>query len=401
MLKETAKMIRLAAIVALTAATWLMPSLSTAQQTPGAASRFTLAETRTGAVSGPYTLYNGARIRVGGELFKIIIDGDRRVSFVSETGEKYGPYQPVPGRIMQIGNAMYSFNRQGASAQTATRPREPAKEAPIAEFAPLPPKPEPIAIPDETPRRSVTPLNLPSLPDADSPLAWKAWFAPVDNTPLKWEVESFKGKSADFKRKTLGAGLSYDSWFGEAAYSFSGESPAMIPDGLGLSGTSIDDASGWSFGIGYKRPFLKEGGWTASAGLFGRIRQDKGDARATSFVSTGEADTNNAENVVSSYAEQKSSVKISEKTLRLDFDLSYGYGRFCGYAGLRLQPVSSVSVSGHIPSGDEKLKLSAKHDDAIGFSCGSSYSFSNSLNIFAELEMGIETRLRLGLSRSF
>lgn len=373
-----------------------------AQQAGG--NRFTLANTKSGQISGPFTIYHGARVRLGGDLYRISLDGDRRISFSGgPNGESYGPYQTVDGRLMQIGDAMYSFSWGAAARPTvqSPAPKKPAREAPIAEFAPMPPKPEMIAIPAETERRTVKPLDLPSLPDASKPFEWNFWLAPIDSTEFKWKVESVEGNSADLERRTVGAGLSLNSWSADAAYSTSGKSSAVLPDGLGLSGTSIDDASGWSIGAGYKRPLLKEGGWTASAGIFGRIRQDKGDLSATTLVSTDVADTNNLGNVISSFESSKSSVKVTEKTVRLDFDLGYRYRSFYGFAGLQLQPVSSVSVSGSLPNAGDNLKISAKHDDPIGFVAGGFWEFGNGLRVFSDFSLGIDKRLRFGLSRNF
>lgn len=376
--------------------------------------RYTLSETRTQTVSGPFTLFDGARIRLGGELYRVNIGSDRRITFTSPAGTPFGPYQMVPGRIMQIGKAMYSFDWAGASSFTSESgavPRAAAapassraaaqSSAPIATFAPMPPKPELIEIPPEVEHRSVPSLDLPALPDASRPLAWNFWLAPIDRTPFKWRVESVSGREVDFERTSAGAGLSLNSWMAEAAYSTSGKSGAIVPEGLGFSGSSIEDASGFALALGYKRPFLVEGGWTASAGIMGRIRQEKGDISSSALVATGEADTNDVGNVISEYQTRSSSIKISEKTLRLDFELGYRIESFRIFGDLVLQPLSSVSVSGKLPYGDDNLKISAKHDDAVGVMFGGSFDLPADFKIFADCTILCETRLRLGLSRAF
>ena len=376
--------------------------------------RYTLSETRTQTVSGPFTLFDGARIRLGGELYRVNIGSDRRITFTSPAGTPFGPYQMVPGRIMQIGKAMYSFDWAGASSFTSESgavPRAAAapassraaaqSSAPIATFDPMPPKPELIEIPPEVEHRSVPSLDLPALPDASRPLAWNFWLAPIDRTPFKWRVESVSGRDVDFERTSAGAGLSLNSWMAEAAYSTSGKSGAIVPEGLGFSGSSIEDASGFALALGYKRPFLVEGGWTASAGILGRIRQEKGDISSSALVATGESDTNDVGNVISEYQTRSSSIKISEKTLRLDFELGYRIESFRIFGDLVLQPLSSVSVSGKLPYGDDNLKISAKHDDAVGVMVGGSFDLPSDFKIFADCTILCETRMRLGLSRAF
>lgn len=375
--------------------------------------RFTLTETRSQAVSGPFTLFNGARVRLGGTLYVLSLDGDGRVTFTAPGGATYGPFQPVAGRLMRIGDAMYAYNGGGSGARAASqsagaRPvgadlqsASASAAAPIATFEPMPPPPDRIEIPPETPQRTAPALDLPNLPEPSRAFLWHLWFAPIDNTPLKWKVEKVNGRETDFERTSFGAGLTLKSWFAEADYSTSGKSGSIVPSGLGFTGASIDDATGYSLSLGYKRPFLREGGWTASAGLLGRIRQDKGDISSSALVSTGEADTNELGNVISKYESRKSSVKITEKSLRLDFDLAYQYQDFHGFAGLRIQPLSSVSVSGTLPYGEDNLKISAKHDDAIGVVFGGTVDLKAGFYFSADLTLGYETRLRLALSRDW
>ncbi|WP_289458521.1 hypothetical protein, partial [Klebsiella pneumoniae] len=79
-------------------------------------SRYTLTEARSQTTSGPFTLFDGARIRLDGTLYTLSVGADRRLTFTSSAGTAFGPYQAVPGRIMQIGQAMYSFAWAGAAA---------------------------------------------------------------------------------------------------------------------------------------------------------------------------------------------------------------------------------------------------------------------------------------------
>ena len=368
-------------------------------------SGFTLTETLGKTTYGPFTLFNGARIRLDGTLYKISVGGDDRITFTAPGGAAYGPYQPVPGRLMKIGSAMYTYNGGGAGA-ASSRAAEAARSdtsaaAPIATFDPLPPPPDRIEIPPETPQRTAPALDLPALPDAASTRIWSLWFAPIDNTPFKWTVEKVSGNKKDFERTSVGAGLTLFSWFAEADYALSGKSSSIVPSGLGFTGAAIDDASGFSVSLGYKRPFIREGSWTASAGILGRYRQDKGDITSSALISTGEADTNELGNVISKYETRKSSVKITEKALRLDFDLAYQYYDFHAFAGLRVQPLSTVSVSGTLPYGEDDLKLSAKHDDAIGVVFGGTVDLKAGFYLSADLTLGYETRLRLALSRDW
>lgn len=376
-----------------------------------AAGQFFLADVRNGTTFGPYTLYDGAKIRLGGILYDVSVKGNDRVSFVSAADKSaYGPFQTVDGRIMRVGGVSYTFGwKDGGSASSRTSGKSSAKadvkrpvhEAPIAEFAPLPPKPEMIAVPEPEQQRQVKPLDMPALPDASRPLTLAAWLAPLDQMPVEWKIASAKGSDSDIKRTTFGLSAALNSWFAETSLSTGVKCDEIIPDGLGISNSAMDDGSGWSIGIGYKRPFLAEGNVVASAGLFGRIRQDKGDLSATTFVATGEADTNDLGNVYSKVATSKSSVKITETTLRVDLELAYVEEFWRVFIGVLIQPISDMDVSASIQFADESLKVSATHDDPIAVRVGGWYELNDGWSLAADLMIGMESQLRLGVMREF
>ena len=379
-----------------------------------AAGQFFLTETRDKSVAGPYTMYDGAKVRIGGVLYEIQSRENDRASFVSTADKSsFGPFQLVDGRIMRIGDGSYSFSWKSASRNQAAPvashsaasasagvPR-PVREKPIAEFDPIPPKPEMLDVPEPERQRTVAPLNLPALPNASRPLAWAAWLAPVDMTPVEWSVESASGSNSDIKRFSVGGAITLNSWLAEAQLSTGVKCGEIIPEGLGISNSSMDDGSGWSLGVGYKRPFLREDGWTASAGLFGRIRQDKGDLTATTLVSTGSTDTNNLGNVYSEFETSSSSVKVTELTLRIDLELAYEQEFWKAYVDILVQPVSEMDVSGGIRYGDDMLGVSAKHNDPIGLRVGGWYELDEGWRVAGDLTVGMESLLRLGVMREF
>ena len=376
-----------------------------------AAGQFILVATRGGSVAGPFTLYNGAMVRIDGTLYELRVGSDERVSFVRrDPPAEYGPYQSVDGRIMRVGDVVYSFAWKGSAAakalvggaaQPAPVPAKLPREAPIAEFAPMPPKPEPIHVPEPSEQRRVAPLNLPALPDATKPLSWAAWIAPVDITPLKWKVESAAANKTDYERRSVGGALALNSWFAEMQLSPAAKAGNIVPDDMSFYGSSIDDGSGWSFTLGYKRPFLSEGGWTASAGVYARYRRDKADVSTTTRQRMESADTNLVDHVYSTYETRTASLDIVEKNLGLDLELAYERDPWRAFVAILVQPLSDVSVSGHLPYGGEPLKVKATHDDPIGVRLGGWCEIDGGWRLSGDLTMGMETLLRLGVARDF
>lgn len=372
------------------------------------ASRFSLIESRSKAISGPYTIYQGAKVRIGGDLYELSLPDDR-ISFIATDGKVYGPFEPVEGRMMRINNATYTFTSQSVSLsqpiapEVSVAPEAPAvQQKPIVEFRPIPPKKEMIPISEDATRRTVDPLDLPSLPDASHPFMWGLWYSPIDITPFKWSVDSFSGAESDLERSTLGIGLYYNSWMLEAQYSISAEGGNVVPNGMGITESSLDDGNSKSIAVGYKRPFLDEGRWKALAGVYFRYRLDEVDMSVRSLSQGTVIGTNNVESYFSSYSTKESSIEVEELLLRVDLELAYSQERWGASAAALIYALSDVAVSGKFPYSGGSLELSAKHDNPVGMRISGWYQFNNDgWRARTELTLGPETELRLGITRSF
>lgn len=375
------------------------------------ASRFSLIESRTGASFGPYTIYQGAKVRISGNLYELSL-ADDRISFIGQDGKVHGPYQPVEGRLMRVGGVMYTFSTQPISTkdnvqrvkaepQTVKAAVAGPQDKPIAEFKPLPPKQEMIPIPAENARRSVAPLDLPALPDASSPLTIGLWVAPVDITPIKWKVDGFSGAESDLERSTVGVGAYYNAWTFEALYSISAEGGNVVPSGMGVSKSSIEEGNSKAIALGYKRPFLQEGNWSALAGVYARYRIDEIDLSVRSLSQGTVIGTNDVESYFSSYNTRESSLELTELLVRIDLELAYAQDSWGASAAALIYAFSDIDVSGDFPYSTGAFGLSAEHDTPIGFRAGVWLGRSEGWKAQAEFTLGSETEIRLGIMRSF
>ncbi len=362
-----------------------------------ASDKFSLTPVGENNAARVYTLYNGARIYLNGVIYEISTGDDGRITFIDPaSGKNYGPFQAVNGRIMRIGNKTYSFNTESVSDQKITQ----TEEAPIATFDPLPPIPEKLEVTEEK-KRSVRAKVLTDLPSAQRPFEVSAFFSPTDITPIEWSANSGKANNTDIERSTFGTTFSYNSWFADLTLSSDIKGGQILPSSIAVSDCIADGGSGWSVGIGYKRPFLKENNWIASAGLYGKIRKDELDISYTALRNTGFADTNIFGNVEYENKSYKGTIEVTEKILRVDLELAYVAFNYSFYVACLIQPYSDISVSGTLSGVGDGISLSAKHNDPIAVKFGGTVFLNKGFKIFSDLTLGYETRLRIGIGKNF
>jgi hypothetical protein len=362
---------------------------------------FSLVNVRDSRTYGPFDAKNGARAVIAGVPYSIQVTQGERVSFTSvATGAQWGPLQLVEGRLGVIGNGTYKVvsvtstpAQGGNAAASAGAAHDP--------FVPAPPAmPQMIDIPEQQPKRTVAPLDLPSLPKARSQLRVAGWIAPIDNTPVDWKIASKGAGDGAIERTSFGAEIDWRGWGFAASVSPMVKCDGIVADGTGLSGVSIEDGTGWAASLGYKRPFLVEGGWSALAGVRGLVRKDSGDLKSSSLVSTGETDTNMVGNVKSEYRSSKSSADITEISFWIDLELAYEGECWGTWLGLSIEPVCEYDVSGHIPFGGDKLSLKAKQSTPIAGIFGGWYEYEG-VRFFADVAVGANRLVKIGCSHDF
>ena len=375
-----------------------------------AATGFLLQETQTRQLHGPVQKIDKSRINLAGRAYEIRVYSRDRISFMDvATQETYGPVATVDGRLVRVGNVMYAYyDASGKAAQTVRREAESGiapRPAPPSTPKP-PPMPKRIDIPEEETAPIVPAKDLPALPEAESGLSVDAWIAFIDNTPIDWKVSSFKGAESDIERTTLGGDVVWNGLSLGAGFSPAVDGGEIVPKGVGVSSSSFDGDSGFLLELGSHHPFLSEGGWKASAGVRGQLRQDKGTISSSSLVSTGKADTN--DNVIVEYKTQSSSVTLTEFSLWIDLGLSYSYYKMWGLsANFAFEPVSEYDVSGSFWYGGKKLSVEADRSVPIAFTLGGWCNLGEvfprvqPILVFADASFGADVRFRVGAGWEF
>ena len=377
-------------IAAVAAALLLSAGIALAQDA------FTMQNIRDSRVYGPFRLKSGETVRIDGVSYELQTPSAGRVSFKSlANGAVYGPLQVVDGRLGVVGNATYRLKpaeAAGVTTSTAPAPNEP--------FVPQPPAmPKMIPVPEQQ-TRVVPAKDLRTLPETPPVLRALAWLAPIDNTPVDWKLDSSSAGDGAIERTSLGGEAEWNHWIAALTLSPSVESGSIAKGGSGITGASIEDGTGWSIAGGYRRPFLVEGGWTASAGLRGQIRQDSGDLTAHTVASSSHTDTNGVVSVLSENRTTTSSITVREISLWIDLELSYSQDCWGLYADISIEPVSEYNVSGSIKYGEGSLSIDAEQSLPLSTTFGGWYKMDQ-WRFFADLTLGNYERLRLGCGYDF
>ena len=369
----------------------------------GAAETISLQNLRDSTMYGPFRLRKGEKVTLGGVSYEILTPSENRISFKSRAnGVVYGPIQIVDGRLGVVGNATYRLHvpKTPSGASTSTRNRA-GNAAPEEPFVPQPPAmPELIEVPVQQPQRVVAPKDLRALPETAPVFQVRGWLAFVDHTPLDWKIDSSKAGDGVLERVSLGGGVDWNHWLASLVLSPFVECDDIVSGGAGITGASFEDGTGWSLEAGYRRPFLVEGGWTASAGLRGQIRQDSGDLHVSTVTRTDITDTNGVTSVWSESRTQTSSLTVRELSLWIDLELSYSEEIWGVYAQVSIEPVSEYDVSGSIRYGEGSLSLDAERQTPLSVTAGGWYALDR-WRFFSDLTIGADRRFRIGCGYDF
>ena len=370
----------------------------------GASETISLQNLRDSTKYGPFRLQQGETITLGEVSYEIQLPSADRISFKSlSNGVVYGPIQVVDGRLGVVGNATYRLHvPQTPTGTSVSTPRRAGNAADSEEpFVPQPPAmPELIEVPEQQPQRVVKPKDLRALPKTVPIFQAKCWLALIDHTSLDWKIDSSKAGDGELERVSLGGDVDWNYWLASIILSPFVECGDIASGGTGITGASFKDGTGWSLEAGYRRPFLVEGGWTASAGLRGQIRQDSGDLQVNTVSRSDVTDTNGVANVRSERRTQTSSLTIRELSLWIDLELSYGEDLWGVYADFSIEPVSEYDVSGSIRYGDGSLSLDAERQTPFAVTVGGWYLLDR-WRFFSDLTIGADRRFRIGCGYDF
>jgi len=355
------------------------------------AQTFTLKGVRSHEDYGPFLFRRGTLLKLESGLFRLSILPDNKAFTLTDTenGLSYGVYELVLGRMIDIGDVLFTITGMTAPPVTPTVKAQPS-------------------ILDDT--EFGIDISL------------------VNEVAYDWEINGQSGgESRDIERRNVTlkarkglfavqAGLLTDSrWDHTIAGSDSTFTEAEITEG-----------KGWFAAVGLSIPVLKEGRWSARINAEVIYRREEFSLQygtweiesITSTVDLSTPGTNDVADTESSAEEATTTTNSVSTTTFLRFNnydkdvtltetlvsagaqIAYHAPAWFLYAGIRALPWTDTSLNAVITSDDRKFKIEFTRKDPVMAYGGIGLDFLG-LRSYIEMEGGGENTLRLGISRSF
>jgi hypothetical protein len=359
--------------------TRFMPLLLTALLLGFAASAcaqqtFTLRGVRSNQDYGPFAFRHGSLLKLESGVFKlnILADGRAFTLLDTETGLAYGVYELVLGRMIDIGEVLFTITRVSA-----------------------PPTP------------SVT-VQAPS-PSVLDNTEFGIALTLLHQTAYDWEINGENGGDHNIDRGSvalkarkglvnLQIGLTTDA---EWDHTIAG-------DGERFENAEMTDGTGWFAAVGLRIPVFTEGHWSGivHGEAFYRREELSLQYGAWELESiTTVTQTNALTNAVivtenRRYNNNDDTATLTETLVSVGLELAYTAPILSVYAGLRALPWSDTALDAVITSDDKRYKITFERKDPVMAYGGIGLTLME-IKAYLEVEGGGETALRLGLARAF
>ena len=383
---------------------------------------FWLTETISGATAGPVSSEPGTRFIAAGKQWTVLASKPGQIFFAdSQTGVKYGPYDFMPKRIIELGDVALAFTRVdnfSVKTDVSANQRVASARANAAE------NDQPLKRPkrwDPKPLPSTNPADHEPAPENFSmqmriyPPAFDVWAEPLHDVKYNWSVGSYAGNSgADMKMTRIGASGTWHNWFAEISKSQQGKtSGTVVPDETYLSDLGLAGGAGFALRGGYRYSFVVDGNWNVSFGGYASYEHTEFDMNATVFTRHGEVvsstdiagdstTTANGTTTVSySFENYTEAVEMDEMTLTALGGIDYTSAFWGVGAFIQVDMYSENKFSGSVSVADETYKLSANRTDLVGIGITGWYSPFLDYFVTGSASVGSENALRIGFGKKF
>lgn len=415
------------------------------------ADSFSLKNTKTSIVYGPFENERGTRFNIEGKNWGILSARPGQILFADyPTTTYFGPYDFKNGHIIKLGNEAFEVvnitktvsiieaqelapnNQQQNPATTTVQPATISSTDSAPVVSTTAPKPQTVTIADNPQLKKRELAPAPSTNPADYiepelfefkmernllPPTGQVWIEPINSSKYNWKIGNFNGeKNSEIERKRIGLSANYNGWFAEISYSISGKSSGtLVPNGSTLSDLKLDSGKGYMFRGGYNYRFTIDGKWNGSFKAMFEYAKEDYDLTATSFQEVHNSyndiyddNGNLIENPESDnplisfgYVDTSSSISISEKTLSFGFGIDrttdiWGIGFELGFVAY-----SDLSSSGSVIVGQNEYKLEAERSHPIVCEFNGWFKPVDYLYVFGNIYLGSDTGLRLGIGKEF
>jgi hypothetical protein len=340
---------------------------------------FRLQSVKSKKFYGPFSFRSGALLKLESGVFRLrVISGKSFELIDPANGDKFGTYELVPGRIIQIGIGIFAISdikeiksAAGSSAASGgSSQRYVAKKGSFFD---------------------------------DS--AFGLELSLLNHTAYDWEINGAGGESEENLERTSAAFI-FNKDFITARLGLITSSEwdnSIAGDGTNFENATLKKGSGWFVGLGVKVPVFTEGRWRGD--IFGEVSYSMEDLsleygawEVSSVVNT--AVTNGATNVTTTtnydYKNYDEDATLTETIVALGASLSYNAPVWFMYAGLKALPWSDSSLDATIVNGSSKFDITFERNDPVMAYGGGGFIIKG-VKFYLEVEGGGVTAARLGL----
>jgi hypothetical protein len=325
---------------------------------------------------GPFAFKPQHLVKVESGVYRLNVLTGRSFKLNDTDSDKiYGVYELVPGRIIDIGDTLYTVN-----TIKATTPQGHASQA-----------------------ASHTKNAAPSIWNKT---AMAIEVELLDSVKYDWEIDGASGESEEkLDRTSASLNFQKNHIYARVGLVTSAHWDNTIAgDGDTFENVTLEEGTGWFVGLGVGIPIFQEGRW--SADIFGEAFYRKetlslqyGAWEVASIVST--TVTNGASNVVMTttnldYNNYDEEATLTEMLVVIGATVAYEAPSWFLYAGLKALPWSDTSLDAAIVVSDKKHKIEFERNDPVMAYGGIGFIIATT-KCYLEVEGGGETAVRLGL----
>jgi hypothetical protein len=360
----------------LAAVCWVL-GLQVAVCLAGAEPSFNLQALQSGDVYGPFAFKTGTAVKLESGMFALEVIADKSFVLVAEgSGTRYGVYELVPGRMIDVGNQLF----------TITKIKEPE-------------------LPGSASAAGIVPLQVGEKPSLFDDFAFGVQMDLLNHTKYDWDINGANGGDANMER--ISAELKFRKDFVTARFGLimsSDWDKTIKGDGTNFEDASLEDGAGWFGALGMEFPIFKEGRWEGK--LFGEASYSReslslkyGSWQIDSVVTTV---TNGATNVTTTtnydYRNHDEDATLTETMVMLGASLSYEAPVWFMYAGGKVLPWVDTSLDADIKNGSNTFSLEFDRTDPVMVYGGAGVVVKG-VRCYLEVEGGGVTAVRLGLMK--
>jgi hypothetical protein len=341
------------------------------------AGTYKLKAVQSGETYGPFAYKANTYIKVESGIFKLnIISGRTFKLMASDSRKSYGVYELVPGRIIDVGDTLFTITDIRASRPPATAA---ASRSTTARYG-------------APPTTSVF---------ANTALGLEYEF--LDSVGYDWTLNAANGAGEkNIDRNSISLRVRHNYLTGRLGLVTSSEwDHSLAGSSNTFQNASIEEGTGWFAGVGVNIPVFADGGWKAN--IFGELsyRQEELSLEYGEQAFSSTTSTNGVSNIVTTVTSQSTEAHSEDATLTemlavVGASVSYESDFWFIYGGIKALPWSDTDLDAIIVTDGSRYTFEFERTDPVMGYGGVGFIIAGT-KCYLEAEGGGETAVRIGL----